>query len=99
MNRASSMIAMAGQRAEPNKYLSFASCAMDPRNHGDSRFARGFSRLCDEPTHLRVAGCAKASVEDGGAGITGAIAQLLLDTDELVILGEPVRTGEAAGLD
>src|SRR5690606_12067613 len=37
--------------------------------------------------------------EDGRAGIMGAVAQFLLNADELVVFGEPVRTREAACLD
>src|SRR5581483_4659142 len=39
------------------------------------------------------------ATEDSAAGIFRLAAQLLLDADELVVFGEPVGTGEAAGLD
>src|SRR4051794_33602634 len=39
------------------------------------------------------------SAEDVAAGIFGHRAQLLLDADQLVVLGETVGAGERAGLD
>ena len=37
--------------------------------------------------------------QDRAAGVTGGVAQLFLDADQLVVLREPVRTREAAGFD
>src|SRR5919112_5421539 len=53
-------------------------------------------------TPLPQAGEERASpqgLEGSASGVTGLRPELLLDADELVVLGEPVGAGERAGLD
>src|SRR3569623_1520587 len=67
----------------------------------DSRGKRCTAVPRSEPSVRRCArlGLVPATPEASGPGIDSAIAQLFLDPDQLVVLSEPVRAREAAGLD
>src|SRR5690606_1880077 len=73
--------------------------ALDPPRAGDCR--RGARRVVEVPARRVVTSRPSGGQarERGGAGVAGAVAEQLLDPQQLVVLRDPVAAGGGPGLD